>query len=182
MIQRMLVALVTATAILAGSAWAAEEEKKVINGPGTTAFGELNLVLGQGASAETQYQPDASRLVVRTLVGEARVVTSARNLILVENTEGRVEILLPNGRVIQVEPGKSEIVGRTLVENPGNIVVRLAGSGPIAQVGGGPPIIPATLAVVTVLATTPAGALRTQEVPEGSPFATKPQPLSPSSQ
>ena len=51
---------------------------------------------------------------LKTLVGEARIVTSAKNLILVESTEGRVEILLPNGRLIVVEPGKAEIVGRAV--------------------------------------------------------------------
>ena len=90
-------------------------------------------MLGQGASAETAFQPDASKLIVKTLVGEARIVTSAKNLILVESTEGRVEILLPNGRVIVVEPGKAEIVGRALVDDPGNITIRLSGTGPIAQ-------------------------------------------------
>jgi hypothetical protein len=115
------------------SAWAAEDEKRIINGPSKTSFGGLELVLGQGASAETAFQPDASKLTVKTLVGEARIVTSAKNLILVESGEGRVEILLPNGRLIVVEPGKAEIVGRALVDDPGNITIRLSGTGPIAQ-------------------------------------------------
>ncbi len=118
------------------STWAAEDEKRIINGPSKTSFGGLELVLGQGASAETAFQPDASKLIVKTLVGEARIVTSAKNLILVESTEGRVEILLPNGRLIVVEPGKAEIVGRALVDDPGNITIRLSGTGPIAQAGG----------------------------------------------
>ena len=89
------------------STWAAEDEKRIINGPSRTSFGGLELVLGQGASAEAAFQPDASKLIVKTLVGEARIVTSAKNLILVENTEGRVEILLPNGRLIVVETSRS---------------------------------------------------------------------------
>jgi hypothetical protein len=121
--------------VVATASWAAEDEKRIINGPSKTSFGGLELVLGQGASAETAFQPDASKLIVKTLVGEARVVTSAKNLILVESTEGRIEILLPNGRVIVVEPGKAEIVGRTLGDDPGNITIRMSGTGPIAQQG-----------------------------------------------
>ena len=117
------------------SIWAAEDEKRIINGPTKTSFGGLELVLGQGASAEVAFQPDASKLIVKTLVGEARIVTSAKNLILVESAAGRVEILLPNGRLIVVEPGKAEIVGRALVDDPGNITIRLSGTGPIAQQG-----------------------------------------------
>ena len=125
--------------------------KRIINGPSTTSFGGLQLVLGQGASAETQFQPDASKLTVKTLVGEARIVTSARNLILVENTEGRIEILLPNGRVIVVEPGKAEIVGRALVDDPGNITIRLSGTGPIAQSQGPTGPITQSIGGVTIL-------------------------------
>lgn len=136
MTRRMLVAAVGALVLgLASGAWAAEDEKRIVNGPSKTSFGGFELVLGQGASAETLFQPDASTLVVKTLVGEARIVTSARNLILVENSQGRVEILLPNGRVVVVEPGRSEIVGRTLGDDPGNITIRLSGTGPIAQAG-----------------------------------------------
>lgn len=123
--------------VVATASWAAEDEKRIINGPSKTSFGGLELVLGQGASAETAFQPDASKLSIKTLVGEARIITSAKNLILVETTEGRVEILLPNGRVIVVEPGKAEIVGRTLGDDPGNITIRLSGTGPIAQLGPG---------------------------------------------
>jgi len=141
MTRRALTGLLGALIIAIGtSAWAAEDEKRIINGPSKTSFGGLELVLGPGASAETAFQPDASKLIVKTLVGEARIVTSARNLILVESTEGRVEILLPNGRVIVVEPGRAEIVGRALVDDPGNITIRLSGTGPIAQAG--PPSIP----------------------------------------
>ena len=100
-------------------------------------------MLGQGASAETAFQPDASKLAVKTLVGEARIVTSAKNLILVESSEGRVEILLPNGRLIVVEPGKAEIVGRALVDDPGNITIRLSGTGP--DRAGGTPTTPFTI-------------------------------------
>jgi hypothetical protein len=160
MMRRTLVAALGALVVALGTAgWAAEDEKKIVNGPSKTSFGALELILGQGASAETQYQPDASRLVVKTLVGEARIVTSARYLILVENTEGRVEILLPNGRVIQVEPGKSEIVGRAIVDDPGSITIRLSGTGPIAQAGGPPPGFLQTLAIVSVLTSGPAAAI-----------------------
>ena len=141
MTRRALVACsVHSSSPSARRVWAAEDEKRIINGPSKTSFGGLELVLGQGASAETAFQPDSSKLIVKTLVGEARVVTSAKNLILVESTEGRVEILLPNGRVIVVEPGKAEIVGRALVDDPGNITIRLSGTGPIAQgrAGGRP--------------------------------------------
>jgi hypothetical protein len=55
---------------------------------------------------------------------------------MVENSQGRVEILLPNGRLVIVEPGRAEIVGRTLGDDPGNITIRLSGTGPIAQAGG----------------------------------------------
>ncbi len=133
------------------SAWAAEDEKRIINGPSKTSFGGLELVLGQGASAETAFQPDASKLLVKTLVGEARIVTSAKNLILVESTEGRVEILLPNSRVIVVEPGKAEIVGRTLTDEAGNITIRLSGTGPIAQAGRTAPFSTTSVAVQLVI-------------------------------
>jgi hypothetical protein len=139
--RRILLALllVSLVAVTGSSGWAASEsEKRIINGPSKTSFGGLELVLGQGASAETAFQPDASKLVVKTITGEARIVTSAKNLILVESAEGRVEILLPNGRLIVVEPGKAEIVGRALVDDPGNITIRLSGTGPIAQAGAPP--------------------------------------------
>jgi hypothetical protein len=127
----------------------------IINGPSNTAFGGLQLVLGQGASAEVKFQPDASKLTVRTLVGEARITTSAKNLILVESTEGRIEILLPNGRLIVVEPGKAEIVGRALVDDPGVITIRLSGTGPIAQAAGPPPISQSAVDVTVLEAAEP---------------------------
>ena len=137
MTRRMLVAVVGGVLLgLASGALAAEDQKRIVNGPSQTSFGGFELVLGQGASAETEFQPDSSTLVVKTLVGEARIVTSAKNLIMVESSQGRVEILLPNGRVVVVEPGKAEIVGRTLGDDPGNIMIRLSGTGPIAQAGG----------------------------------------------
>ena len=138
------------------STWAAEDEKRIINGPSKTSFGGLELVLGQGASAETAFQPDSSKLIVKTLVGEARVVASAKNLILVESTEGRVEILLPNGRLIVVEPGKAEIVGRALVDDPGNITIRLSGTGPIAQAGGPPPFTMTNVTIQLIVSVNPA--------------------------
>jgi hypothetical protein len=137
---------------LASGTWAAEDEKRVVNGPSRTSFGALELVLGQGASSEVAYQPDASKLIVKTLVGEARIVTSARNLILVESAEGRVEIVLPNGRLIVVEPGKAEIVGRALVDEPGNITIRLSGTGPIAQAGAPTTPYLTTTVVVQIIA------------------------------
>jgi len=183
MVRRVFVMVLSGLIVAFGaSAFAADEEneKKVINGPSKTSFGALQLILGQGASAETAFQPDASRIVVKTLVGEARIVTSARQLILVENMGGRVDILLPNGRVVVVEPGKSEIVGRALTEDPGNITVRLSGTGPIAQ-SGGPPVTDGlqTEASVTVLTPTPQGALIIQDTQNG-PFVGGPQPVSPS--
>lgn len=154
MTRRMLVAVlaVLATALVS-SAEAAEDEKRIINGPSKTSFGPLDVVLGQGASAETAFQPDTQTLRIKTLVGEARIVTSAKNLILIENSAGRVEILLPNGRVVVVEPGKSDIVGRAIVDDPGTVTIRLSGLGPVAQAGGvmvaqGPTT---TNAVITVL-------------------------------
>jgi hypothetical protein len=143
MMRGMLVAIVGGLILgLAGGAGAAtEDEKQIVNGPSETTFGGLQLVLGPGASAETQFQPDASTLIVKTLVGEARIVTSARNLVLVETSQGRVEILLPNGRVVIVEPGRTEIVGRTLGDDPGSITIRLSGTGPIAQSVGPVPLI-----------------------------------------
>jgi hypothetical protein len=138
MTRRTLTALLGAFVLASGTgAWAAsEDEKRIFNGPSTTSFGGLQLVLGQGASAEAKFQPDTSKLTVKTIVGEARIVTSAKNLILVESEEGRIEIILPNGRVIVVDPGKAEIVGRTLTDDPGNITIRLSGTGPIAALGG----------------------------------------------
>ena len=149
-----LLALMIATT--SASAWAeSEDEKRIINGPTKTSFGGLELVLGQGASAETAFQPDASKLIVKTLVGEARIVTSARNLIMVESTDGRVEILLPNGRLIVVESGKVEIVGRALIDDPGNLTIRLSGTGPIAQAAGTPDFMSTTAGVSILNSTQP---------------------------
>lgn len=170
MTRRGLTALLGALVLAVGSStWGAEDEKRIINGPSRTSFGGLELILGQGASAETAFQPDASRLLVKTLVGEARIVTSAQNLILVENSEGRTEILLPNGRVIVVEVGKAEIVGRALVDNPGTITIRLSGTGPIAQAGGPTPIAQTT-AVVTILQFDPSAFIDTTQTTESFPF------------
>jgi hypothetical protein len=156
MTRRALMALLGALIIAVGtSTWAAEDEKRIINGPSKTSFGGLELVLGQGASAEAAFQPDSSKLIVKTLVGEARIVTSARNLILVESAEGRVEILLPNGRLIVVEAGKAEIVGRALIDDPGNITVRLSGTGPIAQAGTPPSFTTTSVTVQVILSVQP---------------------------
>ena len=127
--------------------WAAEEgnetSKQIVRGPAEIIYGRLTVALGEGAAAEVNYQPGASRVKIKTLAAEARIVVSARYLILVENLEGTTEIRLPTGRTIMVEPGKSEIVGRALGEDPGMIVVRLASEG-----------------VVTVLDETPHAAIQ----------------------
>jgi hypothetical protein len=142
MVKKALGILLGAALVVGGgaTAWAqanGNAEKKVYTGPGETSFGNLQLVLGPGASAETQYEPDAYRLTVKTLTGEARVVTSARFLVLVENVEGTMEVLLPNGRKIVVEPGRSDIVGRAIVDDPGAITVRIA-TGRISVLEGVP--------------------------------------------
>jgi hypothetical protein len=170
MTRRTLALLLGAFLVASGTgAWAdTEDEKRIINGPSKTSFGGLQLVLGQGASAETAFQPDASKLTVKTLVGEARIVTSAKNLILVENTEGRTEILLPNGRLIVVEPGKAEIVGRALVDDPGNITIRLSGTGPIAQAGGSTPAFTQSSTDITILNSVQPSIIDTQNTLENS--------------
>ena len=113
------------------ASWAAEDNntKQLIRGPAEIIYGRLTVALGEGAAAEVDYQPGASRVKIKTLAAEARIVVSARYLILVENLEGTTEIRLPTGRTIMVEPGKSEIVGRALADDPGMIVVRLASEG-----------------------------------------------------
>lgn len=119
-----------ALALGAAQVWAAEEQKdgkQIVNGPAEVTFGKMLLSVGSGASAQVRYQPDASRLTVKTLAGEARITTSARNLLLVENKEGKVQVLLTStGRVIVIESGKSEIFGRAIVNDPGQIIVTLA--------------------------------------------------------
>ncbi|MBI1892878.1 MAG: hypothetical protein HYS14_02025 [Candidatus Rokubacteria bacterium] len=111
--------------------WAAEEkdQKQVVRGPAEVTFGQMLLSLGQGASAEVAYQPEQTRLTVKTLAGEAKITTSARNLVFVENVEGKVQVLLTStGRVIVIEQGKSEIFGRAIVNDPGQIIVTVASS------------------------------------------------------
>jgi hypothetical protein len=120
-------------------------QKKSYNGPIKQTFAQLDLILEQGASVETDYDPGASRLLVRTTAQEARVVTSARYLVLVENQEGTVEVTLPTGRQIKIEPGRSDIVGRAIVDDPGTISIRIAST-----------------AVITVLEGVPAAALSGQ--------------------
>jgi hypothetical protein len=136
-----------------------EGQKKVYDGPIKQTFGALELILEQGASVETDYYPDANRLVLKTLAQEARVVTSARYLLLVENQEGIVEVTLPTGRVVKIEPGRSDILGRALTDDPGAISIRIA-----------------SLAGITVL-DLPAAAL-TGQVVTTSPFnpVTNPRP------
>jgi hypothetical protein len=64
-----------------------------------------------------------------------------------------VEILLPNGRSIVAELGKVEIIGRALIDDPGNITIRLSGTGPMAQAAGTPEYM-ATKAEVSVVTST----------------------------
>jgi len=180
MTRRSLLALLGALIVVVGTTtWAAEDEKRIINGPSKTSFGGLQLVLGQGASAEASFQPDASKLSLKTLVGEARIITSAKNLILVESAEGRVEILLPNGRLLVVEPGKAEIVGRTLGDDPGNIIIRMSGTGPIAQAGGPPPFTQTVIAV-TVLESAVPSLIQNPDNNNQPPGEKGPQNVSPS--
>jgi hypothetical protein len=113
-------------------------QKKVYNGPVQQTFGQLNLILEQGASVETDYQPDANRLGVHTIAQEARVVVSARFLVLIENQEGTVEVTLPTGRRVKIEPGRSDIVGRALVDDPGTISIRIASTAAINVLEGAP--------------------------------------------
>ncbi len=113
-------------------------EQQVLRGPIKQTFGALDVVLQEGSSVEVRSQPDASRLTVHTLRGEARVVTSARYLVLVENEQGTVEVTLPTGRRIAIEPGRSDIVGRALVDDPGTISIRIASTAHITVLEGVP--------------------------------------------
>ncbi len=115
------------------------EDKKIVEGPAKVIYGSMSVVLAEGAKAEIRYQPDAKRVIVRTLVKDARVIIPAYLLIFLENAEGAMQVKLPAGRLINVEPGRTEIVGRAITDDPGQIVVRLGGLGPIAQAEGMPP-------------------------------------------
>lgn len=106
-----------------GVAAADQHDKRVLDGAGKWSFGRIDLSLDPGASAEVRYQPDVSRLELTVLTGAARIVVSARYLVLIENLEGDLEIRLASGRVVNVEPGRTEIVGQALVDDPGQIVV-----------------------------------------------------------
>jgi hypothetical protein len=97
--------------------------KKTYTGPVNETIGVFQLVLERGASVEADYDPESNRLVIKTLAQEARITTSARYLLLVENQEGTVEATLPTGRVIRIEPGRADIVGRAIVEDPGTISI-----------------------------------------------------------
>lgn len=183
------VGLLLIGALLVGSAaggWAQgsgsdEDQKKIYTGPVEQTFGRLSLVLDQGASARVQYQPDASRLVVETLAGEARVITSARYLVLVENLQGKMEVKLASGRVIVVEEGRSDIVGRAIMDDAGQIIIRLAGVGPFAQATG-PLELRGSIGVVIVLddlPNNPAASLRgVITVPHIAPRPVNPRPES----
>jgi hypothetical protein len=144
--MRRVAAAVAGAALVLGlgsAGWAQQAtnetgEKQIILGPSTNSYGRLLLALPAGAESEVQYQPDNNALSVKTIKGEARITTSARYLILVESIGGSVEIRMANGRVIRVEPGQSEIVGAAIVDDPGQTIIRLNGSGPfVAQAGGG---------------------------------------------
>jgi hypothetical protein len=139
---RRLVSIVAAGLVMAVAmgigAQTNGSQKKVFNGPIQQTFGQLSLMLEQGASVETDYQPDANRLVVRTIAQEARVLVSARYLILIENQEGTVEVTLPTGRRVKIEPGRSDIVGRALVDDPGTISIRIASTAAINVLEGVP--------------------------------------------
>jgi len=116
-------------ALSAAPVWAAEEkeQKQVVRGPAEVTFGQMLLSLGQGAAAEVAYQPEQARLTVKTLAGEAKITTSGLNLVFVENMEGKVQVLLTStGRVFVIEQGKSEIFGRAIVNDPGQIIVTAA--------------------------------------------------------
>ena len=138
---RRLVSIVAAGLVMAVALGIGAQnggQKKVYNGPIQQTFGPLNLVLEQGASVETDYDPSANRLLVRTIAQEARVVTSARYLLLIENQEGTVEVTLPTGRRVKIEPGRSDIVGRALVDDPGTISIRIASIVVITALDGFP--------------------------------------------
>ena len=157
----LIVALAGAVGPIAPSAWGQsqapgqdqkdEDGYTVVEGPAELAYGPLKVILAERASAEIRLQPDARQLSVRTRQGESRIITSARNLVMIENRGGKVEVKLPTGRVINVEPGRTEIVGQALVDDPGQIVIRLAGLGPLVQLGG--PQGTTTNLTVTVLNT-----------------------------
>jgi hypothetical protein len=147
MTRRSVAILLAALVVIVAAVGADAQngEKKTYRGPIKQTFGPLELALEQGASVETDYQPDQLRLLLHTTAQEARITTSARYLVLVENQEGTVEVTLPTGRRIKIEPGRSDIVGRALVDDPGTIAIRIAST-----------------AVITVLEGVPAAALSGQ--------------------
>lgn len=142
--MRKLVGVVIAGALLVGlvSPGLAQQasgssDKQVVQGPSTNSYGRLLLVLPAGSESEVEYQPDNSTLAVKAIKGEARITTSARYLILVESVAGSIEIRMASGRVIRVEPGQSEIVGAAIVDDPGQTIIRLNGTGPFVAQGPG---------------------------------------------
>lgn len=118
-------------AAVSAPAWAqgAGNDKKVYNGPSTTSLGPWQLVLGEDASAEVEFQADNNRVVVRTLKKTALLVTAARYLVILENQEGTLEATLPTGRKVAVQPNNVDIVGRALADDPGQIQIQIAGLG-----------------------------------------------------
>ena len=147
-----------------------QKQKRTLQGPSTTAFGPWQVVLPDGATAEVEYQPDTSRIVIKTLAKDARLITSARNLVVVENQDGTVEVTLANGRKIKIKPTNVEIVGRAIVDDPGQILIFVAGS----AVGVVSTDLPAAALVGVVTSPTPFSVV-THPRPEGVP-----EPISPS--
>jgi hypothetical protein len=165
--MRKLIGVAMAAALVGGAAGPGvaqqeagpQAEKQLVQGPSTNSYGRLALVLPAGSEAEVQYLPETNVLSTRAIRGEARVFTSARHLLLVESVAGPVEIRLANGRVIPVEVGQSEIVGAALVDDPGQTIVRLNGTGPFLAQAGGPPPGGVPEMRTTVLTGNPAAAL-----------------------
>ena len=93
-------------------------------------------------------------------------MVSARYLILIENQEGTVEVTLPTGRRVKIEPGRSDIVGRALVDDPGTISIRIASTAVINVLEG----VPAAALSGQVTTPTPINTA-TGAPPESSPVS-----------
>jgi hypothetical protein len=113
--------------LLSTSAWATPQ--RIIGEPAgetTYAYGRLALLLRDGAIAEVDPQPGMNAVRVRSVAGvSARIAVSARYFVLVESLHGTTRILLPSRLIITVPPGKAEIVGRALRDDPGMIVIQI---------------------------------------------------------
>jgi len=111
------------------TAWAqGNEEKKTLTGPSTTALGPWQVVLPDGATAQVEFQPDTNRIMIKTTSKDAQLITSARNLVIVENQDGTVEVTLANGRKVKIKPTNVDIFGRAILDDPGQILILVAGS------------------------------------------------------